>query len=168
MVKFKKYIWQYSILINLNKTLILTVITDPCSRSVCSCLKYNTRQWWRHQMETFSSLLTICAGNSPVTGEFPAQRPVTRSFDVFFYWIISWVNSPEAGDLRCYRTHYDVTVMAWETPVHLTYWGRCHIQTPLIRVIIGSGSCLSIRHQSINWTNGDSKSTGPQRTSEFH
>ena len=23
-------------------------------------------------------------GNSPVTGEFPAQRPVTRSFDVFF------------------------------------------------------------------------------------
>ena len=31
-----------------------------------------------------SSLLAICAGNSPVTGEFPAQRPVTRSFDVFF------------------------------------------------------------------------------------
>ena len=25
----------------------------------------------------------LCAGNSPVTGEFPAQRPVTRSFDVF-------------------------------------------------------------------------------------
>ena len=39
---------------------------------------------WRHQMETFSALLTICAGNSPVPGEFPAQRPVTRSFDVFF------------------------------------------------------------------------------------
>ena len=40
--------------------------------------------WWRHQMETFSALLAICAGNSPVTGEFPAQRPVTQSFDVFF------------------------------------------------------------------------------------
>ena len=40
--------------------------------------------WWRHQMETFSTLLAICAGNSPVTGEFPAQRPVTRSLDVFF------------------------------------------------------------------------------------
>ena len=39
---------------------------------------------WRHQMETFSALLAICAGNSPVTGEFPAQRPVTRSFEVFF------------------------------------------------------------------------------------
>ena len=35
-------------------------------------------------METFSTLLDLCAGNSPVTGEFPAQRPVMRSFDVFF------------------------------------------------------------------------------------
>ena len=40
--------------------------------------------WWRHQMESCSALLAICAGNSPVPGEFPAQRPVTRSFDVFF------------------------------------------------------------------------------------
>ena len=40
--------------------------------------------WWRHQMETFSALLAFCAGNSPVPGEFSAQRPVTRSFDVFF------------------------------------------------------------------------------------
>ena len=35
-------------------------------------------------METFSALLAICAGNSPFPGEFPAQRLVTRSFDVFF------------------------------------------------------------------------------------
>ena len=40
--------------------------------------------WWRHQIETFSALLALCAENSPVTGEFPAQRPVTRSFYVFF------------------------------------------------------------------------------------
>ena len=42
--------------------------------------------WWHHQMETFSALLRVglCAGNSVVIGEFPAQRPVTRSFDVFF------------------------------------------------------------------------------------
>ena len=44
----------------------------------------NSSSWWRHQMETFSALLAICAGNSPVPGEFPAQRPVTWSFDVFF------------------------------------------------------------------------------------
>ena len=35
-------------------------------------------------MEPFSALLAFCAGNSPVTGEFPAQMPVTRSFDVCF------------------------------------------------------------------------------------
>ena len=40
--------------------------------------------WWRLQMETFSASLAICAGNSPVTGEFPTQRPVRRSFDVYF------------------------------------------------------------------------------------
>ena len=35
-------------------------------------------------METFSASLAICAGNSPIPGEFPSQRPVTRSFDVLF------------------------------------------------------------------------------------
>ena len=28
--------------------------------------------------------MAICAGKSPIIGEFPAQRPVTQSFDVFF------------------------------------------------------------------------------------
>ena len=65
-------------------------------------------------METFSALLAICAGNSPVAGKFPAQRPVTRSFDVFFDLrrINGWVNNREAGDLRRYRAHHDVIVMA--------------------------------------------------------
>ena len=35
---------------------------------------------WKH-----SALLAICVGNSAVTGEFPAQRPVTRSFGAFFH-----------------------------------------------------------------------------------
>ena len=35
-------------------------------------------------MEAFSALLSFSVDNSPVTCEFPAQRPVTRSFDVFF------------------------------------------------------------------------------------
>ena len=50
------------------------------------CYAYcNVRKpWWRHQMETFSALLALCAGNSPVTGEFPTWRPVTQSFDVSF------------------------------------------------------------------------------------
>ena len=40
--------------------------------------------WWRHQMKTSSAWLDISAGNSPVTGEFPSQRPVTQSFDILF------------------------------------------------------------------------------------
>ena len=54
-----------------------------CQQIACHLL-VRMISWWRHQMETFSALLAICAGNSPVAGEFPAQRPVTRSFDVFF------------------------------------------------------------------------------------
>ena len=63
-------------------------------------------RWWRHQMETFSALLAICAGNSPVPGEFRAQRPGTRSFDVFFdlrsnkqlskQWRGWWVETPSS------------------------------------------------------------------------
>ena len=39
---------------------------------------------WRHQVKTFFALLALCVGNSPVIDEFPSQRPVARSFDVFF------------------------------------------------------------------------------------
>ena len=82
--------------------------------------------WWRHQIETFSALLAICAGNSPVFSEFPTQRPVTRSFDIFFDLRLnkrlSWVNNRDAGDLRRYRAHYDVTVMAHLVCHHPTYF----------------------------------------------
>ena len=60
----------YSLLCSHKSKITMNEITNPT--------------WWRHLMETFSALLAICAGNSPVTGEFPAQRPVTRSFGVFF------------------------------------------------------------------------------------
>ena len=63
-------------------------------------------------METVFMLLAICAGNSPVNGEFPSQRPVMPSFDVFFHLFLNgWVDKGEAGDLRRHRTHYDDTVM---------------------------------------------------------
>ena len=64
-------------------------------------------------METFSALLAICAGNSPVPGEFPTQRPVTRSLDVYFNLRPNKRLSKqrEAGDLRRNRVHYDVVVM---------------------------------------------------------
>ena len=55
------------------------------SWKACADLRVTpTNQEIIYMMETFSVLLAICAGNSPVTDEFPAQSPVTRSFDVFF------------------------------------------------------------------------------------
>ena len=69
--------------------------------------------WWRHQMETFSALLAICAGNSPVPGEFPAQRPVTRSFDVYF-------------DLRLNKRLSKQSWGWWfETPTR-SFWRQCN------------------------------------------
>ena len=72
---------------------------------------FSTR--WRHQMETFSALLAPCAGNSPITGEFPSQKPVTR-FVVFFDLCLNKrVNNREAGALRRHRAQCDVIVMSW-------------------------------------------------------
>ena len=65
-------------------------------------------------METFSALLAICAGNSPVPSDFPAHRPVTRSFGVFFDLRLNkrLSKQSEAGDLRRFRAHYDVPVIS--------------------------------------------------------
>ena len=69
--------------------------------------------WWRHQMETFSALLVICAGNSPVPVISPHKGQWRRvlMFSLICTRINGWVNNGEAGDLRRNRTHYDVTVM---------------------------------------------------------
>ena len=49
---------------------------------------------WRH----FSALLALCAGNSLVIVEFPAQRPVTGSFDVFFHLRLNkWLSKQSWG-----------------------------------------------------------------------
>ena len=70
--------------------------------------------WWCHQMET-SRYWALCEGNPPVTGGFPSQKTVARSFDFFFFFICAWTNGWEnnrdTGDLRRYRAHYDVTLM---------------------------------------------------------
>ena len=88
--------------------------------------------WWRHPMETFAALLVISAGNSPVTGEFPAQRPVTQSFDVFFDLRLNngWVNNREAGGLRRHHAHYEVIVMYGKASVnfiHMRHNSDCPI-----------------------------------------
>ena len=66
-------------------------------------------------MEIFSVLLALCAGNSSVTGEFPSQRPVMRSFDVSLLCALNkrlskqsrgwWFETP--------RAHYDIIAIMW-------------------------------------------------------
>ena len=70
-------------------------------------------------METVSTLLAICTGNSPVPGEL-GQWQEALIFSLICIWINSWVNSREAGDLRHERAHYDATVMPPERPVEMT------------------------------------------------
>ena len=63
---------------------IFSVKYPQCTSHTMERSPKSTSSWWRHQMETFSTLLAHCAGNSPDTGEFPSQRPVTLSADVSF------------------------------------------------------------------------------------
>ena len=65
-------------------------------------------------METFSALLALCAGNSPITGEFPhkGQWRGALMFTLICVWINYWAKNREAGDLRRHRAHYGVTVMS--------------------------------------------------------
>ena len=75
--------------------------------------------WWRHQTETFSALLALCAGNSPVPVNSPHKgqwRGGALMFSLICVWINIWVNNREAGDLRCHRAHYNVAVM-WNQQV---------------------------------------------------
>ena len=76
--------------------------------------KYIGYTWWRHQMETFFAWLAICAGNSLVPGEFPAQRPVMRSFDIFF-------------DLRLNKRLSKQSWCWWFETLSCPLWHHCNV-----------------------------------------
>ena len=106
----------------------------------CLCTSWPYSPWWRHQMETFSALLALCVGNSPVTGEFPSQRPVTRCFDVFF-------------DLRLNKRFIKQSRRRWfETPSR-SLWR--HSKVNLLQIffayseVLGMFNCLSIDNEEI-------------------
>ena len=58
-------------------------------------------------MEASSALLTLCAGNSPVTGEFPSQRASNEDFDVALVQVrMSYQTYTRmTGDLRLHDVH---------------------------------------------------------------
>ena len=113
----------------LSETLMLNLAGIPhiCISICCT--------WWRHQMETFSALLALCAGNSSVTGEFPSQGPVTRSFAVIFDLCLTkrLSKNREAGDLRRHRVHYDITVMTIS-------WRRREMETLFLASVGGEST----------------------------
>ena len=95
---------------NASKATMKDMGTSTCNKPQLDTTKHKW-SWWRHQMETFSTLLAFYVGNSLATGEFPVQRLVTRSFDVFFdlslnlqlskQWRRRWFEMPSRS-LRCH------------------------------------------------------------------
>ena len=79
---------------------------------------------WRHHMEAFFMSMAICAENSPVTGEFPAQRPVTGCFDVFFDQRLNKRLSKQSWGwwFRLPSHHYDVTVVSQLSEIIGSHW----------------------------------------------
>ena len=102
--------------------------------------------WWRHQMETFSVLLAICVGihRSPVNSPHKGQWRGALMFSLICVWINGWVNNREAGELRRYRAHCDVSVMLLSV---LPYMAICEWQSLIARPI----SCEGISIITILW-----------------
>ena len=80
-----------------------------------SWVSANFTRWWRYQVETFSALVALCEGNSPVTVNFPHKGQWSRAS--MFSLVCAWTNHRDAGDLRHHHAHYDVIVIM---PVKVT------------------------------------------------
>ena len=76
--------WALTCIVSVLARINFLVAMNHSRPKLCSDLAKLPLAWWRHQMETFSSLLAIYAGNHRSPMNFPPQRPVTRSFDIFF------------------------------------------------------------------------------------
>ena len=120
-------------------------------------------------METFSALLALCAGNSPVTGEFPhkGQWRGALMFSLICAWINSWVNNRKAGDLRRSRAHYDViewicyalahyqTRVQWTMRVICPRWHKCRSKYGRVCLhdVLNTATGLAISSLSGKWPN---------------
>ena len=76
-----------------------------------------TSTWWRHQMKTFSALLTLCVGiqRLPVISPHKDQWGGALIFSLICVWTKGWEQNRDNGDLKRHRAHYDVTVMIIDT-----------------------------------------------------
>ena len=113
-VRIDKFLWYLSVGMQFSSSYFSScpsIVFGAVIITVHGSTSYDS--WWRHQMEAFSALLAICAGNSPVPVNSPhkGQWRGALMFSLICIWINDWVNNGEAGDLRRYRGHYDVIVM---------------------------------------------------------
>ena len=71
---------------------------------------------WKHFPRYWSFVRGI--HRSPVNSPHKGQWLGALMFSLICFWINSWVNNREAGDLRRHRAHYDVIVMPskWRKP----------------------------------------------------
>ena len=126
--------------------------------TLCCVLLWLDISWWRHQMETFSALLAVCAENSPVPVNSPhkGQWRGGLMFSLIRTRINGWVNNREAGDLRRHQAHCDVIVM-WIAWIHQdklykriktklnkqwSFWMRCNERCVKFFFLTICGGCL--------------------------
>ena len=125
--------------------------------------------------KTFSALLAICAGNSLVPVEFPAQTPVTRSFDAFFdlrlnkrlskqlwSWWFEKLSCPLWRHCNELQEYHD-GMMQWKWFLH--YWPcqrgihqslvdsthKCQWWRALFSLLLASTNCWTINHVAIDF-----------------
>ena len=71
------------------------------------------KTWWRRKWKHFPRYWPFVRGihRSPVNSPHKDQWHGDLMFSLICVWINGWVNNREAGDLRRYRAHHDITVM---------------------------------------------------------
>ena len=89
--------------------------------------KYSIRYYDVIKRKHFPCYWPFMRGNhrSPVNSPHKGQWRGALMFSLICSWINHWVNSDEAGDLRRYRNHYDVTVMG----IHYVLICNCYHHT---------------------------------------
>ena len=115
-VNTRKHRWQVNIgsgngSVPLGNNPLPDIGRHTASQWVDSVVAFSS--WWRLQMENFPRNWPFVWGihRSPVNYPHKGQWREALMFSLISVWINDWVNNREAGDLRRYRAHYDVTVM---------------------------------------------------------
>ena len=81
-------------------------------RFITSYLTSSYAQWVNKMVKSSNGNIFTGPLCGEFTGEFPAKRAVTQSFDsLICAWTNGWVSNRKAGDLGRHWAHYDVTVM---------------------------------------------------------